>query len=172
MPIAPKPACRRPGCPALSNGSGFCKEHAELQGRVDYSFKGSRRDRGYPPGWEKLRLRILARDPLCRAMCGALSSEADHIRPLERGGSNRDDNLQGLCKSCHSRKTVLEQRLLDPVAVMASLTAKVAYNAPNGVGGVKSCDHAPFRTVPPPRKHDREIGQGGVSGKNSTPEAR
>ena len=69
--------------------------------------------------WRKpnvgLRAMVLARDPLCVECLksGELepSTEADHIRP-----HNGDwdlftdmDNLQGLCKSCHSRKTKREQ---------------------------------------------------------------
>jgi 5-methylcytosine-specific restriction protein A len=38
------------------------------------------------------------------------ATEVDHIRPKSNGGTDEWDNLQGLCKSCHSRKTALEQR--------------------------------------------------------------
>jgi 5-methylcytosine-specific restriction protein A len=53
--------------------------------------------------------RILRRDPLC-ILCLARghvtpSQEVDHIVPLHKGGSNRDDNLQGLCIPCHAEKT-------------------------------------------------------------------
>ena len=29
----------------------------------------------------------------------------DHIKPLSRGGSNKDSNLQALCGTCHDNKT-------------------------------------------------------------------
>lgn len=60
---------------------------------------------------------VLARDPLC-VMCvseakGQLAgvepaTEADHIVPLRRGGTNELSNLQGLCHRHHSRKTATE----------------------------------------------------------------
>lgn len=54
----------------------------------------------------------LARHPLC-VECQAkgmvvAAAEVDHIVPLADGGTNDDENLQSLCKSCHSRKTARE----------------------------------------------------------------
>jgi 5-methylcytosine-specific restriction endonuclease McrA len=55
---------------------------------------------------------ILARDPLCKiaVLCDgtALSTEADHIIPLSRGGDDGMSNLQGACHRCHSHKTASE----------------------------------------------------------------
>ena len=31
--------------------------------------------------------------------------EVDHILPLFKGGSNKSDNLQALCRNCHGKKT-------------------------------------------------------------------
>lgn len=121
MPKKPAPACRQPGCPLFAADNGFCNEHAIMQGRASYAERGSRTERGYPSNWEKVRIHILLRDPECQGCGNALSREVDHILPLERGGTNQDENLQGLCKSCHSIKTQLEQRLMDPVQVMAQL---------------------------------------------------
>jgi 5-methylcytosine-specific restriction protein A len=64
--------------------------------------------------WRAKRERILVRDAfVCRA-CGRVVSgheaNVDHIVPLEDGGSDRDDNLQTLCRSCHGKKTRGEQR--------------------------------------------------------------
>ncbi len=36
--------------------------------------------------------------------------EVDHRVPLQFGGSNHRDNLQALCKSCHSQKTMKESQ--------------------------------------------------------------
>jgi 5-methylcytosine-specific restriction protein A len=61
--------------------------------------------RGYGRRWQRLRLMVLARDPVCR-MCGRLeSTDADHIVAKEQGGLDTLENLQGLCHSCHSIKT-------------------------------------------------------------------
>ena len=36
------------------------------------------------------------------------ATEVDHIIPLRHGGGNKLENLQSLCKSCHSSKTAVE----------------------------------------------------------------
>ena len=65
--------------------------------------------RGYGYRWQALRADYLRHHPLC-VSCEAkgrvtAAREVDHIKPLAAGGSNAADNLQALCKPCHSRKT-------------------------------------------------------------------
>jgi 5-methylcytosine-specific restriction protein A len=54
------------------------------------------------------------REPLCRSCRGqgkiVAATEVDHIVPKQDGGADAFDNLQPLCKPCHSRKTLGEQR--------------------------------------------------------------
>ncbi len=60
--------------------------------------------------WRRIRERILGRDPLCveclKTDILTPSSEVDHID--QDATNNDDDNLQGLCKPCHSKKTYKE----------------------------------------------------------------
>lgn len=42
------------------------------------------------------------------------STEADHIIPLPEG-PDTVENMQGLCRPCHSRKTARSERGLAPV---------------------------------------------------------
>ena len=63
--------------------------------------------RGYGRKWQRLRKMKLARRPMCEC-CGSPANEVDHVIALSAGGTNEMDNLQSLCKSCHSRKTVAE----------------------------------------------------------------
>ena len=69
--------------------------------------------------WKKLRLLRLAEEPLC-AHCekqGIIrpAREIDHIIPMSEGGlAFDDDNLQNLCKECHSRKTLDEVKPRKP----------------------------------------------------------
>jgi len=57
---------------------------------------------------------VLHRCPLCADPFGehgdrvVAATEVDHIVPLRAGGTNDAENLQALCKSCHSRKTAIE----------------------------------------------------------------
>ncbi len=71
-------------------------------------------ERGYGSTWRKLRKLIAAERAAICARCGRADISArmhlDHIRPMSQGGSNDPDNLQWLCASCHSRKTISEDR--------------------------------------------------------------
>lgn len=55
------------------------------------------------------RTRILNRDHHTCQHCGTQPPpthlEIDHITPLAAGGTNADNNLQTLCKTCHQKKT-------------------------------------------------------------------
>ena len=60
--------------------------------------------------WRHLRAQVLHEQPLC-AHCKALgrvtaATEVDHLD--NDPGNNHRNNLQGLCKPCHSRKTASE----------------------------------------------------------------
>ena len=65
--------------------------------------------------WRNLRDAVLSENPLC-VHCKeqgrvTAAQEVDHIEPITHGGDPWDwDNLQPLCKSCHSRKTLNEKR--------------------------------------------------------------
>ena len=63
--------------------------------------------------WRKLRAAKLSRNPLCEE-CARQSKHTpatmvDHIQPIKQGGQALDmDNLQSLCWSCHSAKSIKE----------------------------------------------------------------
>lgn len=40
--------------------------------------------------------------------CGRPTDEVDHILPKSQGGTDDRMNLQGLCRHCHSAKTMRE----------------------------------------------------------------
>jgi 5-methylcytosine-specific restriction protein A len=75
--------------------------------------KGST-EQGYNYKWQKARLRFLFNNPLCvdceeRGIVTP-ATEVDHKEP-HKGNKVlfwRESNWQGLCKSCHSRKTMNE----------------------------------------------------------------
>jgi 5-methylcytosine-specific restriction protein A len=61
---------------------------------------------------QALRSRFFGANPLC-VVCekaGRLSvaTDLDHIVALVNGGSNDDENFQGLCAACHVDKTAVD----------------------------------------------------------------
>lgn len=105
MPYKSRRRCLYPGCPELVNaGDRYCPSHKSVIRKVDTSH--------YDRRWQKIRELYLAKHPLC-AECQKLgrltpASELHHIIAVNDGGSDHGDNLMGLCKSCHSRKTAKE----------------------------------------------------------------
>lgn len=118
MPGPLRRPCLHPGCPALTD-RGRCPAHERAPQQRHDRDRGSSAQRGYGGRWRRLRRMILARDPVCvcRGLegclhvaggCVQLATDVDHVLPRLRGGTDAEDNLQGLCKACHSRKTVAE----------------------------------------------------------------
>ena len=114
MPRKPLRPCNYPGCPNLTS-TGYCEEHQKLRdeqyrkyGRDDFS-----KSFYSTPAWRSVRRRQLDAEPYC-AECfkeGRIvkASIVDHIVPIKEGGAKYDPkNLQSLCWSCHSRKSILE----------------------------------------------------------------
>jgi 5-methylcytosine-specific restriction endonuclease McrA len=73
--------------------------------------RGSASERGYgSTAWKRLRLEVLARDPICR-MCGREPAiVADHILARRDGGPDTLENLQGLGRRCDAKKRAAEIR--------------------------------------------------------------
>src|SRR5262245_38486777 len=93
--------CNKPGCGQLG-------AHTHADGRASAAM------RGYDRKWQRLRLMQLSREPLCREHAHrnelVEATEVDHIIPLSLGGANGPENLQSLCKRCHSEKTFRENK--------------------------------------------------------------
>lgn len=112
MPRKPKKPCRHPGCPELVD-SMYCTKHKQINNKNYEKYERNpevRKHYGYQ--WRKIRNNYIRQHPLC-AHCLAnglaiLAEEVDHILPISKGGSHDEMNLQSLCKSCHSRKSVKE----------------------------------------------------------------
>jgi 5-methylcytosine-specific restriction enzyme A len=61
---------------------------------------------------QQRNVRLMWHSPLCvecdkRGLTTA-ATEWDHIVPLWKGGRDEEGNLQGLCSSCHAKKTAAE----------------------------------------------------------------
>ena len=114
MPLHVAHACAHPGCPNLTH-QRYCKSHEhEIGVRIDRQHRASTQF-DYGRSWRKLSAAYLAANPFCtdpygihaRAGQQVKAKHTDHKVPRKRGGTDDWSNLQGLCLSCHSRKTAL-----------------------------------------------------------------
>lgn len=111
MPRKPRKPCKHLVCPKLTEGN-YCEEHEKLYAHKRYSAAS----RGYNSIWRKARNRFLKANALC-VKCkeqGRLTKATvvDHIKP-HRGDKVLfwdESNWQALCKSCHDKKTMTEDR--------------------------------------------------------------
>jgi 5-methylcytosine-specific restriction protein A len=59
-----------------------------------------------------MRAALFQANPLCvhcqRLGLVTIATQRDHIKPLAEGGTDDDDNVQGLCESCHDAKSKTE----------------------------------------------------------------
>lgn len=114
MAMKPLRPCRHPGCGVLVSG-GYCAAHQPpKQDRRSAEAQAWRWMYG-TEDWKRLRGDQLLAEPFCRecARRGARrrATDVDHIRDHKGDWELFTDrsNLQSLCHSCHSRKTMTEQ---------------------------------------------------------------
>ncbi|WP_082851981.1 HNH endonuclease [Sulfitobacter sp. HI0054] len=77
--------------------------------------EGSRHERGYGYQWTKRRENVMRRDgylcqPCMRQGRPTPADEVDHITPKSQDGTDDYDNLEAICRPCHSAKTANEAR--------------------------------------------------------------
>ncbi len=108
MPYQTKKECAFPNCHRVTN-KRYCSQCEKTVNKQHEARRETATRRGYTSRkWRIIRHRILERDPMC-TMCNCeLSNVCDHIVPISQGGSDDDKNLQGVCLSCHSGKTAME----------------------------------------------------------------
>lgn len=106
----------------VHGGGSWCDEHKRAPvGTFSDPNRGSRHERGYGSKWDRIRPRIIARDNNCCQACLAdgrvtlvghkpYTAYVDHITPKAEGGTDDDDNLQTLCRACHTTKTGAEAK--------------------------------------------------------------
>lgn len=93
--------------------------------------------------WGRLREQILHRDPICVKCERAAATEVDHI---DGNAHNNDlENLQGLCKPCHSKKTWREDYSLIPDHLSPSAVPLTIVCGPPGSGKTTFCQQRASR---------------------------
>lgn len=95
--------CAEPRCPGRTLRGSYCRRHSRF-------WIGGQPSSAYGSGWSRLRAQVLAEEPQCR-LCGAPSTEVDHIVAKAFGGSDGRPNLRGLCHRHHVEKTTADSRL-------------------------------------------------------------
>lgn len=111
MPQRPKHACNKPLCRRLTRNR-FCDEHTKAYNRQ----RPTSAQRGYNARWRKLRAWHVRRYPMCvtcerEGRC--TPAKEVHHRIPHKGDEALlldVDNLESLCKSCHSKATRKEQQ--------------------------------------------------------------
>jgi 5-methylcytosine-specific restriction protein A len=94
-------------------GGSRCEAHGGLSSNWS-KYKRDHPDRSsqyQSDAWRSLRDRVLQEEPTCRRCKRVPSTDVDHIVALADDGSFWDrENLQALCKPCHSAKTGEDNR--------------------------------------------------------------
>jgi 5-methylcytosine-specific restriction protein A len=113
MPAAPKRPCAAAGCHSLAARDGYCERCQSKRPTVLYDHaRGNSNARLYGRRWRGASKAFLVEHPFCAGFrmqhrSPVLATQVDHIVP-HRGeltlfwGVN---NWQGLCDSCHARKS-------------------------------------------------------------------
>lgn len=110
MPNKLKRSCAVRACPNLIDVGKYCDTHRQYQTHDSRRKNDTARHKHeHTRRWQKLRLMYLRANPLC-VDCKKKdkivpATEVHHILPVSDGGTDSEENLQGLCKSCHSTKT-------------------------------------------------------------------
>jgi 5-methylcytosine-specific restriction enzyme A len=120
MPRAARCACNHAGCLIAAEANGFCKKHANdalLPKRWDSETSRSKQSREAArlyatKDWQRLRTSHLREHPFCEDCKPRLVQGTDVDHKVPHRGSVQlffdESNLQTLCHSCHSRKTLRE----------------------------------------------------------------
>lgn len=114
MPRKPKKPCAYPGCPELVDGY-YCEEHKKLTDKLYNRYARDDFSKNFynSMAWRLARKRQLSVHPFCEECLkngkAVKATMVDHIIPIKQGGDKFEpSNLQSLCFSCHSRKSVEE----------------------------------------------------------------
>lgn len=92
----------------MRDGSGRCEAHP----RKSWVKRPDAVKRVTGRRLQAMRAELFEREPLC-AECKRngivrLASQRDHVLSLEEGGTDTEDNTQGLCQECHDGKSLQE----------------------------------------------------------------
>lgn len=107
--------CEDKSCNRLKNKEKYCDKHYIINHETKKNhdkYKKVWHKLYYTNTWKRLRIKVLSTNPIC-AECDQLAQEVDHIvdHKGDRNVFSNLSNLQALCKSCHSSKTMEDIRI-------------------------------------------------------------
>ena len=111
MPYKPKHPCAYPGCPELVlAGEKYCEKHRKQAQKEYNKRRGSSTQQGYGSRWRRIRKMQLSSYPLCaECLRHGRTTVATEVHHRDGNPSNnQSNNLESLCKECHSRITAKE----------------------------------------------------------------
>ncbi len=135
MPTSPTGTCRSNSCSSRATANGFCDRHQDSKNDYKRLYDRYRADDPIralyrTTRWKNVRLGVLRRDILCQA-CGPkaavvvvpIVSARIVVATFGIDEFYNPERLQGLCTSCHARKTAQESnwagrkgpKITDPV---------------------------------------------------------
>lgn len=109
MPRSARRGCSYGWCNRLAvEGECYCEEHLK---QVNREYERYGRDpktkKMYGRDWDRIRLRYKREHPFCEECLKherlVPTQHIHHRIPLSEGGTHAFDNLEALCKPCHSR---------------------------------------------------------------------
>jgi 5-methylcytosine-specific restriction protein A len=123
VPAKPLRPCAKVGCSSLTSKK-FCALHTGEPKRLAQLYDASRADDAVrhlygTRRWRRVSLEVISLEPICRECRREPSSLADHVIPSQQYVAQHDgdteyffdyDNLQGLGKQCHAKKTARDSR--------------------------------------------------------------
>ena len=109
-PWKTKKPCRI--CGVAVSSDNYCESHKSKEGTWGKRGEESRNRISIykTKRWKQIRMIVIREQPICATPgCNSPSDHVDHIISIARGGAVYErENLQGLCASCHSKKTINE----------------------------------------------------------------
>jgi 5-methylcytosine-specific restriction protein A len=107
--------CFWPNCNVVVEDGTYCNKHKSKVNKEHISRVGSVQQRGYTWQWKKLAKLYITKHRYCE-LCmqenkRTKAVEVDHIIPLSVGGLSVWKNLQSLCRSHHTKKTISDVQL-------------------------------------------------------------
>lgn len=111
MPQSLPHPCAHPGCPGLTR-QRYCDKHKTEGSKVDIQTRGTAAHRGYDARWRRIRAEVLRKHPLCMdCLEQGRTAAATDVHHIDGNVQNMaESNLRPLCKACHSRHTIKENR--------------------------------------------------------------